>query len=309
MHSMKQEKSSKFAAWVNAARLRTLPLALSSVIMGSFLAVFSGIYSWSVIGLALLTTLILQILSNFANDYGDALKGTDNEHRLGPTRMVQSGNISPGEMRKGILISIILSLISGVLLIYISLGDQWKTGLLFFILGLASIGAAIKYVVGTNAYGYRGWGDLFVFLFFGLTGVVGTYFLNTLTIPLSIWLPAASLGFFSTGVLNLNNMRDTENDRNSGKKTIPVRLGFKLAKWYHFGLLSLGWIFSIVFTLIWYHSSWQWIYLIVLPFFIVDFLKITKIAHLQELDPFLKKLALSTFFYTLLFGLGLALSM
>ncbi len=308
MHSMKREKSSKFAAWVNAARLRTLPLALSSVIMGSFLAVFSGVYSWSVIGLALLTTLILQILSNFANDYGDAVKGTDNEHRLGPTRMVQSGNISHEEMRMGISISVILSLISGVLLIYVSLGDQWKTGLLFFILGLASIGAAIKYVVGTNAYGYRGWGDLFVFLFFGLTGVVGTYFLNTLGTSWSIWLPAATLGFFSTGVLNLNNMRDIDNDRNSGKKTIPVRLGSDKAYTYHLALVLTGWLCAIAFTLLQTHGPWPWLYVLTLPFFMKDLIKIKKKNLLQELDPYLKKLALSTFFFTLLFGIGLILS-
>ncbi len=292
-------------AWIKAARLRTLPLALSSVIMGSFLAIDAGHYKPWVIGLALLTTLFLQILSNFANDYGDSAKGTDNEHRLGPMRTVQSGEISHSEMRKGIAVMVLLSLVSGVLLIYVALGTQWIKGLLFLLLGVASIAAAIKYVVGENAYGYRGLGDIFVFLFFGLAGVAGTYYLNTLSLPWDIWLPAAALGFFSTGVLNLNNMRDADNDLRSGKITIPVRLGPSYAKIYHMMLILFGWTSAFLFNYINHLDITQWMYAVVLPLFVLDLIKIVRTKNPRALDPFLKKLALSTLTFTILFGISL----
>jgi len=179
----------KFKSWITAFRLRTLPLAISSILMGSFLAIASGIYNWFVISLSIITTLFLQILSNLANDYGDGIKGTDNKDRVGPVRTIQSGKISPKEMRIGIVIFIILSLISGIWLIVESLGSSWYLGLLFFLLGLAAIASAIKYTVGNNAYGYIGFGDLFVFLFFGLLAVAGTYFLNTHSLDWKIFLP------------------------------------------------------------------------------------------------------------------------
>jgi len=298
-------KPPKWIVWVKAARLRTLPLALSSVIMGSFLAIDAGHTKPWVIGLALLTTLFLQILSNFANDYGDSAKGTDNEHRLGPMRTVQSGEISHSEMRRGIAVMVVLSLISGVLLIYVALGTQWIKGLLFLALGIAAIVAAIKYVVGKSAYGYRGLGDIFVFLFFGLAGVSGTYYLNTLDLPSDIWLPAAALGFFSTGVLNLNNMRDAENDRRSGKITIPVRLGPIYAKIYHVLLIAMGWTCAFLFNYVNQLDITQWMYAVVLPLFVVDLVKILRTENLQALDPFLKKLALTTLTFTILFGISL----
>ncbi|MDP2721726.1 MAG: 1,4-dihydroxy-2-naphthoate polyprenyltransferase [Bacteroidales bacterium] len=304
---MSTAKTSKIVSWIKAARLRTLPLALSSVIMGSFLAIGSGNYMIPVIILSLVTTLILQILSNFANDYGDSIKGTDNEHRLGPLRTVQSGEITHQEMKWGILVSVILSLISGIWLIYYGLGDHWTEGLLFLILGIASIAAAIKYVVGHNAYGYRGLGDLFVFLFFGLLGVAGTFYLNAHQIPWSIWLPACTMGFFSTGVLNLNNMRDIENDKRSGKITIPVRLGSERAWNYHVALILSGWICAVLFTLLHYHGMVQFIYLIVMPVFILDLMKIKHTSDKRALDPYLKRLALSTLAFTLLFGTGFVL--
>lgn len=301
-------KPHKIISWINAARLRTLPLALSSVIMGSFLAISSGNYRTETIVLALLTTLFLQILSNFANDYGDSAKGTDNEHRVGPMRTVQSGEITLREMRLGIIITVLLSLTSGISLIYLSLGDNWLKGLFFLVMGVASIAAAIKYVVGNNAYGYRGLGDLFVFLFFGLVGVAGTYYLNAHQLTWSIWLPAATLGFFSTGVLNLNNMRDIENDKHSGKITIPVRLGSHMAWNYHALLITVGWVASLLYSVVNYHGIIQFIYLLILPFFIFDLIRTKKTPNKKELDPFLKRLALSTLLYTILFGTGLLLS-
>ncbi len=305
---MSQPKPIKPISWVKAARLRTLPLALSSVALGSFLSVKSGTYSLAVIGLSVLTTLLLQILSNFANDYGDSEKGTDNEKRLGPVRTVQGGEISKKEMRVGIAVSGFLSLVSGLFLIYFGLKTQLIPALVFFIIGLAAIAAAIKYVVGKNAYGYRGLGDVFVFIFFGLVGVVGSYYLNTQTASLLVWLPAITIGLFSTGVLNLNNMRDAENDRASHKITIPVRLGRSKSNLYHLFLIVTGWLCALTFSLFSGYSPLQYIYLITLPLFMRDLIKIVNTPDPQMLDPYLKKLALSTLAFSLLFGVGLLLS-
>ena len=215
-------------AWIHAFRLRTLALALSSIAMGAFLAAYYNGLRMEISLLAALTTVFLQILSNLANDYGDAKKGTDNQHRVGPERAVQSGKISLKEMQAAIIIFSGLSLISGVILIsQATKGLSSEVGILFLIIGLLAIASAILYTVGKKAYGYSGFGDLFVFIFFGLIAVIGTFFLNTQFILPQIWLAAVSLGFFSTGVLNLNNLRDIENDRNSGKNTIVVRLGLK----------------------------------------------------------------------------------
>lgn len=295
----------KLNSWIVAFRLRTLPLALSSILMGSFLAIASENYSWTIICLSIVTTLFLQILSNLANDYGDGMKGTDNKERLGPKRTIQSGKISPKEMRFGIAVFVLLSLISGIWLIIESLGMNWQLGLLFLILGIAAIGAAIKYTVGKKAYGYSGFGDLFVFLFFGLLAVLGAYFLNTHNINWEILFPASSMGLLSTGVLNLNNMRDMENDANSGKKTMALILGYKFSKIYHFSLVITAMIFAVVFVVLQYHDPWQFIFIISFPVMIKDLFKLNKITNRILLDPYLKKLAFSTLFFTLLFGMGM----
>ncbi|MBC8320029.1 MAG: 1,4-dihydroxy-2-naphthoate polyprenyltransferase [Bacteroidetes bacterium] len=295
----------KIISWIVAFRLRTLPLAISSILMGSFLAIASGNYNWAIIWLSIVTTLFLQILSNLANDYGDGIKGTDNEERLGPKRTIQSGEISPKEMKAGIIVFVLLSLISGIWLIFESLGSNWPLGLLFFTLGIAAIAAAIVYTVGTKAYGYSGFGDLFVFLFFGLLAVMGTYFLNTYDINWEILLPASSMGLLSTGVLNLNNMRDMENDAKSGKKTMALILGYKFAKIYHTILITMAMIFVVVFVALQYHCPWQFIFIICFPFLINDLIKINKITDKSLLDPYLKKLALATLLFTFLFGIGI----
>ena len=164
--------------WINAARLRTLPLSVSGIIVAGFLAMASDCFDPTIFFLALLTTIGFQILSNFANDYGDGLKGTDNDQRIGPKRMIQTGAISPAEMKKAMWMTIVITLLIATTLIYFSFKDSNLTyALLFFGLGLASIVAAIKYTVGKNAYGYAGFGDVFVFLFFGLLSVCGAYFL------------------------------------------------------------------------------------------------------------------------------------
>lgn len=291
-------------SWIKAFRLRTLPLALSSTVIGSLLAAADGHFRWPVVIAVLFTTLFLQILSNLANDYGDAIKGTDNQHRVGPNRSVQSGEISKEAMKNAVLLFAVFSLISGVLLLYFSLGNHWGVALLFFVLGVSAILAAVKYTVGTQAYGYHRLGDVFVFLFFGLIGVVGTYYLNTLTFSFDIILPAVSIGFFSVGVLNLNNMRDLENDVSSGKSTIASYLGYHHARRYHFMLITTGWFTAIVYLLLHYHSLVNLAFLLTLPLFVKDLMALFQTKNNALLDPFLKKLAMATFLFSIFFGLS-----
>ncbi len=296
--------------WIHAFRLRTLPLALSSIAMGGFLAAFFNAFQWSVTLLAALTTLFLQILSNLANDYGDAQKGTDNAERIGPERAIQSGRITLKQMRWAIGIFVFLSLLSGIALIILATHQMYFwVGILFLALGLLAIAAAILYTVGKKAYGYNGLGDIFVFIFFGLLAVVGTYFLNAQHLRWDILFPAASLGFFSTGVLNLNNLRDIENDKASKKITLAVRLGEKSARYYHIGLISLGLLLAIVFDGLNLKSFWvfSWV-LPIIPLFVIDLRNIIKVKDLQKLDPYLKKLALKTLAFVFLFGLSLLLA-
>lgn len=290
--------------WIHAFRLRTLPLALSSIAMGAFVAAFFHGFKADVTIWAAITTLFLQILSNLSNDYGDHQKGTDNHMRVGPQRAVQSGRISPGSMRLAIIVFVGLSLISGIVLIISGTrGLDNGVGLTFLVLGILAIAASVFYTVGKRAYGYSGFGDLFVFIFFGLLAVIGTYFLNTQQFRWDILLPASSLGFLSTGVLNLNNLRDRANDKVSGKITVAVRLGVQGAKLYHFWLIVLAVLAAVVFNLINFTSiySLAWA-VIMLPLFGLDLLKIYRINNLRELDPFLKKLALETLLFVLLFG-------
>lgn len=299
----------KLGAWLQAFRLRTLPLALSSAILGSFLAYADGKFVLSVFILALVTTLFLQVLSNLANDYGDSMHGADNSNRLGPERTVQSGKISKKEMKILIAVFIFLSFTSGSLLIYFGLRNA-NLGLvvLYFLLGIASIAAAIKYTIGKNPYGYRGLGDLFVFLFFGLVGVGGTYFLHTQQFHPRLLLPAASVGLLSAGVLNLNNMRDIENDAASGKKTLVVWMGPQFAKVYHSLLIVISLLLSIIFILQTWKSVYQFMFL--LSVFPLGFhLAQVLINHVpQKLNIQLKVLALTTFFFALTFSLGIFLA-
>lgn len=297
----------KIKSWISAFRLRTLPLAISSILMGSFLAIASDKYNSLIITLSIVTTLLLQILSNLANDYGDGMKGTDNTDRLGPKRTIQSGEISPREMRVGIILFVLISLISGIWLIIESFGSNWQLALLFLVFGLASIAAAIKYTVGNKAYGYSGLGDLFVFLFFGFLAVMGSYYLNTLTLSWIILLPTLSMGFLSTGVLNLNNMRDIKNDLQSGKNTLASSMGLESAKKYHVFLVIGAMIAAIAFSMLNFNSTWNYLYLISFPLFVFQLFRIVKIKEEKLMDPFLKQLALTTLLFAVLFGVGLIL--
>lgn len=299
-----------FSSWIKAARLRTLPLAMSGILMGSFLALMAGDFNARVTILAIITALFIQIFSNFANDYGDSQKGTDNQHRVGPRRTVQSGEITPVQMKTGMAVMIALSLAFGIWLIAEGTkGLDLRSFMLFLAFGIAALIAAYRYTAGSNPYGYAGLGDIAVFLFFGILPVVGTYFLNTHTVSVGVILPAISIGLFSTGVLNLNNMRDIENDRNSGKKTMVVRMGSARSRDYHNSLILIGWMTALVFVAIVYHSPWELLFLITLPLFIRDLVKIKRIKEPRQLDPFLKKLSIATLLFTLLFGIGIILAM
>jgi 1,4-dihydroxy-2-naphthoate polyprenyltransferase len=296
-------------SWINAARPRTLPLALSGIFMGCGLAWFYDAINATVSVLAIVTATLIQVFSNFANDYGDSQRGTDNEFRLGPTRTVQSGEITQREMETGMTVIGGLSFLTGFLLVYLGTWHISKIAFFTFIgFGILSLVAAYFYTAGKKSYGYIGLGDLFVFMFFGLLPVPGVFYLNAGFLPADIFLPAVTIGLFSTGVLNLNNMRDIANDRNSGKITIPVRIGARNARIYHLAMILTGWVFTLVFTLKHFHSIWQLLFLFTLPVFVFDLVKIFRIQNEKELDPFLKRLALSTLAFTLLFCLGLIIS-
>jgi 1,4-dihydroxy-2-naphthoate polyprenyltransferase len=294
--------------WIKAFRLRTLPLALSSAILGSFLAYAEGNFRWKILLLATMTTLFLQVLSNLANDYGDALHGIDSAGRLGPRRVTQSGLVTRRSMRLMIGLFVVLSLISGSFLIFTGLHDiGWKTVLVFFLLGISAIFAAIKYTVGKNPYGYIGFGDIFVFIYFGIVGVAGTYYLHVNTFDPWILLPASAIGLLSSGVLNLNNMRDIENDARSGKRTLVVHIGSKAAKIYHLVLISLSIVFSLVYTFVHFNSFYQFLFILTCPLFALNVIVVMKNTEPGELNKELKKLALSTFAFSITFGLGLIL--
>ncbi|HAS6349616.1 TPA: 1,4-dihydroxy-2-naphthoate polyprenyltransferase [Vibrio vulnificus] len=239
--------------WLDAARPKTLPLALVSILTGSVLAYSFGQFSPMVALLSFVTATLLQILSNLANDYGDAIKGTDNEQRLGPTRAMQSGAVSAKEMKRAIIFNIALTMIAGLSLVLYALNSP-QSILAFIGLGVLAIFAAIAYTMGSKPYGYVGLGDLSVFIFFGLLGVSGTYFLHTGQLDGALFLPSLGCGMLAVAVLNINNMRDIENDAACGKRTVAVRLGQKKAKQYHFVLLA-GALFAFASYLLLQPSS------------------------------------------------------
>ncbi len=296
----------RIKSWISAFRLRTLPLALSCIGMGSFLAASVGAFRWDIFLFSVLTTIFLQILSNLANDYGDSIHGADSADRKGPFRAVQSGAISLGQMKAAIIIFIGLCLASGISLLLISFGLNWNAILFFFGLGVFSILAAIAYTVGKKPYGYAGLGDFSVLIFFGLIGVVGSNYLFTKQFNWMLIFPALSCGFFSIGVLNINNIRDIESDRKAGKYSIPVRMGHDNAIRYHWFLILAGIVSASMFVIINYSSPSQLLFVWSIPLFIRNGFAVQR-KPAEALDPYLKQMALSTLFFVLLFGLGLML--
>ena len=292
--------------WIHAARLRTLPLALSGSILGSFLAAADEVFRWNIFLLAALTSLLLQVLSNLANDYGDFTKGTDNHERIGPDRMVSTGAITPRQMVWGIVIVSLLALVSGILLIIKGFPDgNVFLILVYLILGLAAIGAAINYTVGKNPYGYSGFGDIFVFLFFGLLAVVGTYFLHGQVLRPEVFLPAISLGLLSTGVLNLNNLRDERSDILTHKHTLVVKMGGKWGRIYHAALILFAIIAASVYVSLVFHGLYQLLFILSIPFLIRNMVVVLRNKVPSALNVELRNLSLSTLFFSITFGIGL----
>ena len=285
-------------------RPRTLPLALAGIGMGSFLAAADGVFSGSITLLAILTATFLQILSNLANDYGDSIHGADSAERKGPSRAVQSGLISSAEMQRAMLITAVLAMISGAILVWVALGaQQLLLAILFIILGGASIWAAINYTAGDHPYGYMGLGDLFVLLFFGLTGVLGAYYLQAKTLNWLIVLPAISMGVFAVAVLNINNIRDIASDVKAGKNSIPVRLGGEKARVYNWALLVMGVVCALLYVALTFSSVWQLLFVLMLPL-IFKVGRTVQTSPNDQLDPLLKQMVLASLLFMLTFGIG-----
>ena len=301
--------------WIQAARLRTLPLSVSGILVGSFYALSAPtdnimtptqVFSWKIFGLLLLTTLGLQVLSNFANDYGDGIKGTDNEDRIGPKRAIQSGVISPSEMKMAIIITAILTLFSALTLIYFSFKyNYFIYSSVFVLLGITAIASAIRYTVGNSAYGYKGLGDVFVFVFFGIVSTMGSHFMFAKEIDLILLLPATAIGFLSVGVLNLNNMRDEASDRKANKNTIVVKMGGAKAKFYHYFLIMSAMVLVLVFAFLKKFNFDQYLFVVAYFPLASHLITVFKNKVPRALDPELKKLAITTFLLSILLSLAL----
>lgn len=290
--------------WIKAFRLRTLPLALASIGMGTFLAAASGSFQADIFALCALTTIFLQALSNLANDYGDSVHGADGAQRVGPSRAIQSGVITPSAMKKAIAIFVVLSLASGIGLIYLAFGWSMKVFAIFMGLGVLAIIAAITYTSGSKPYGYAGLGDISVLIFFGFIAVMGSAFLYEKELRWEYVLPAISTGLFSVAVLNVNNIRDIESDRVAGKYSIPVRLGRDKAVIYHWAILSIGYLTTLTYIGLNYSSPFQFLVLLVIPLLVKNARAVKVHEEASALDPFLKQMALSTLFFVILFGIG-----
>jgi 1,4-dihydroxy-2-naphthoate octaprenyltransferase len=299
--------------WIQAARLRTLPLSVSGIIVGSMYALAhptdailtpTEVFNWKIFGFAILTTLGLQVLSNFANDYGDGIKGTDNKDRVGPQRAIQSGVISPQAMKRAIIITSVLTLCSAIILIFYAFRyTNLGLSLFYLILGILAIASAIRYTVGNTAYGYRGYGDVFVFIFFGLVSTLGVNFLYSKQLDFDLFLPAIAIGLLSVAVLNLNNMRDEESDRKVNKNTIVVKIGGAKAKKYHYSLIITAMILVLIFAIIDDFHFDQYLFVVAYIPLIKHLVTVYKNDNPKALDPELKKVALSTFALSVLLAL------
>jgi 1,4-dihydroxy-2-naphthoate octaprenyltransferase len=294
-------------AWLHAARLRTLPLSVSGIIVGTGLAALLGAFDGLIFSLALLTTIGFQVLSNFANDLGDSQKGTDNAQRVGPARAIQSGQLTAAQMKKGMWLVGFLSLLAALYLIYVSIGNLNREAILIYlVLAVLCIAAAITYTVGKNAYGYRGLGDVMVFLFFGLVSVIGVFGLYGESFEWLVLFPAISIGAWSTAVLNLNNLRDVKNDSQMHKRTMVVKLGFDKGKIYHVFLVATGlatWFFTVYLLAVSAYNYYLFIALLPSLGLVLHLKKVLETQVPAELDPELKKVALLTFFSALLFAI------
>ncbi|MFL2638810.1 MAG: 1,4-dihydroxy-2-naphthoate octaprenyltransferase [Flavobacteriaceae bacterium] len=296
--------SLKLNEWVLAARLKTIPLSISGIAIGSFSAYYEDFFNIKIFILTVCTTISYQILSNLANDFGDGIRGTDLK-RVGPSRAFQTGKINPNEMKKGIVIFALLSLSLTICLVFLAFRQNTYYILLFLTTGIAAIAAAIKYTMGKNPYGYYGMGDFFVFIFFGVVSVIGSNFLYTKSIDLKLFFPAISVGLMSVGVLNLNNIRDIENDKKCGKNTIAVKLGLMNSKLYHYLLMINSIICIVIFHFKLENSSY---FLLIVNSVIIALIslhcyQVSKAINPKDFNALLKPLVLKTFVYSLLISL------
>ena len=287
-------------------RLRTLPLSLAGVILGVFLAVdTASVKPWSAV-LIFITTVCLQILSNLSNELGDNLSGTDSADRQGPQYALGSGELSISDIKKLIVTFVVLCVVSGLAMIQVSFGSIFKTeSICLEVLGALAIVGAVKYTLGKNPYGYRGLGDISVFIFFGLVSVLGSYYVAAGTLPTAVMLlPASAIGLFSVGVLNINNIRDMKTDA-VNRVTVAIKLGVKRAKIYQTILIVLGWVLMYVFCVLYKSNPHHAIAnFIVLPLLIYHLRGVWSRED-GALDPYLPLLVMSTFLLSILFGAGL----
>ena len=294
----------KLRYWIQASRIETLPLSISGITVGSFYAFYNYSFDKIIFVLSIITAISFQILSNLANDYGDGILGTD-KNRIGPKRVIASGKLTLEELKKGIIINVFISITLSYSLIKYSFKNGYLFIVIFLFLSLFSILAAIKYTMGKTPYGYYGFGDIFVFIFFGLLSVFGSYFLQTKSIDYEVFILGSIIGFLCVGVLNLNNIRDIENDSKMNKKTIPVRIGFNNAKFYHFFLIIASILLIFTFTTKFKISN-NLIFIIVgiLPISFHLF-KVNQAKSPLEFKPLLKQLAISTFFFSIFMSIFL----
>ena len=299
-------KNSTFAIWFSTARPKTLPLALASIIIGSALAYWAGKFDLITTLLAFITTILLQVLSNFANDYGDHVKGSDTAERIGPLRAIQHGAITGEQLKMAVVILSALSFISGAALSFYAY-EGIEDLLVFLGLGVISIVAAITYTVGKKAYGYLGLGDLFVLIFFGFVAVIGVFYLQAHSLPLMIFIPAFGCGLLSVAVLNINNLRDINQDRKVGKNTLIVRIGSKNGRIYHAILLALVVVSYLIFAILNLEHWYNYLFLLAVPLLVKHGLFVYRHQDPIELRPSLGQMAGLALITNLLFSLGIFL--
>jgi 1,4-dihydroxy-2-naphthoate octaprenyltransferase len=294
-------------AWLESLRPRTLPLAFASIVCGSALAYWKGVFDPAVALLALLTAGLLQILSNLANDYGDAVKGSDKEDRIGPLRGMQKGVITQPQMKRALIVTVVLICLSGLSLVAVACRTP-ADFIGFMVLGLMSIVAAITYTVGTRPYGYMGLGDISVLVFFGWLSVAGSWYLQAHMLAPLVFLPATACGLLATAVLNINNLRDIDSDRENGKNTLAVRLGPVLARRYHVCLLMGSLLCLAVFNLVWLKSLWGWLFILAAPILFKQAMFVMREKEPVAMRPMLERTVKAALLINLLFAIGVVLS-
>lgn len=298
---------SRTQAWLESLRPKTLPLACAAIIVGTTLAWWQGHFDAGVAVLSLITASLLQILSNLANDYGDAVKGSDKPDRIGPLRGMQKGVITQQQMKRALIITVGLICVSGLALLFTA---SQTTGdfIGFLVLGLLAIIAAITYTVGTRPYGYIGLGDISVLIFFGWLSVIGSWYLQTHSLSSAIILPATACGLLATAVLNINNLRDIDSDRENGKNTLAVRLGPVNARRYHACLLIGALACLALFNLSSLHSLWGWLFVLAAPLLIKQARYVMRELSPAAMPPMLERTVKGALLTNLLFVIGIVLS-